>query len=97
MSEDLSEILVAVETGDDIILSKLETVVAQLLEKDPEKLIHALYRIDVDEKKFTAAIQGKTIDSAKAIALLLYERAIEKAVNKKNFKSDENISFEEKW
>ncbi len=97
MSEKLSKILSAVKTGDNNMLLNLETIVAQLLENDPEKLMHALYRIDVDEKKFTAAMQGTTGNPAKDIALLLYQRVLEKAANKKNFIAEKNISPEEKW
>jgi GGDEF domain-containing protein len=96
MSEELSDILTRVETGDNI-LSKLEMIVAQLLEEDPEKLIHALYRIDVDEKKFTVALQNHIGDAAKDLAQLLYNRVLEKLENKTKFSGSENSSSEEKW
>ena len=70
MSEELSDILAAAEMGDNI-LSRLEMIVVQLLEKDPEKLIHALYRVDVDEKKIKVVLQNHSGDAAKDIAQLL--------------------------
>lgn len=97
MSDDLTELLAAAETGNDEMLIKLEAIVIELLEKNPEKLLHALYRIDVDEKKFTAALKSSTGNPAHDIAVLLYERALEKAANKKNFPGSENIASEEKW
>lgn len=96
MSDELSEILVTAKI-DDTILSKLEMTVANLLEKDPEKLIHALYRVDVDEEKFTVALQKPEGNAAKEIAQLFYERALKKLESRKEFSGFDNNSSEEKW
>ncbi|MEO7800928.1 MAG: hypothetical protein ABIR81_02955 [Ginsengibacter sp.] len=96
MSKELLDIVANAET-DKAIISKLEIIVTQLLETDPEKLIHGLYRIDVDEKKFTAALQNQTKVAVKDIAQLIYERAMEKLESKKRFSGSRNLSSEEKW
>ena len=98
MSEYLTEILAAekLSTNRDMLL-KLERAIAHLLEKDPEKLIHILYRIDVDETKFTVALQNSIGNSAKDIALLIYERLLQKAALRKDYDGSGNPSSEEKW
>lgn len=96
MNDELSEILATAEM-DDTILLRLEMTVAKLLEKNPEKLIHALYRVDVDEEKFTVALQKSEGNAAKEIAQLFYERALQKLESRKKFSGYDNNSSEEKW
>ncbi len=98
MSEYLTKIIAAENfcNNKDMLL-RLEAAITHLLEKDPKKLIHILYRIDVDETKFTAALQSGISSSAKDVALLIYERLLQKAASKKNFAGSGNISSEEKW
>ncbi len=69
----------------DDFAKELAKSIAYLLEKDFEKLMHILYRIDVSEAKVKAAF-GLTQDVAEQIALLIIEREKEKVVTRTKYK-----------
>ncbi|HWB64966.1 MAG TPA: hypothetical protein VG603_15720 [Chitinophagales bacterium] len=65
--------------------------IEELAEKDMEKLMWILYRVDVSEKKLHNALQGSTPESfAPVIADLIIERQIQKANTRKQFGESEN-------
>lgn len=62
--------------------------IEELLEKDSEKLMWILYRIDVSEKKVRASLEANSSsDYAQVLADLIIERQIEKARTRAQFSS----------
>lgn len=59
----------------------------ELIDKDFNKLVNLLYRIDISEKKLKIALQNqdKTISSGKTIAKLIIERQLQKLEFRKKF------------
>ncbi len=63
----------------DELQEKLEKIVAYLLDNDFERLLNAMYRLDIDEEKFKMAITGLNGNSiSKEIAELIIKREIRK-------------------
>lgn len=63
-----------------LLKQKMTDVVAYFLERNIEKLLSAMYRIDVDERKFREALDsGKDLNHiASNIAELIVNRELEK-------------------
>ena len=65
--------------------------IEELAEKDMEKLLWILYRIDVSEKKLNQVLaQTAPADFSKVIADLIIERQIKKIETRKQFGGAEN-------
>ena len=83
--------------NNQTILTELAEEINQLILHDFQKLVHLLYRIDVSESKLTAMLKDHPGDDAgKMIAALIIERQIQKAISRKQQKSNDQ-SDEEKW
>jgi hypothetical protein len=77
---------------------QLATYINYLLLNDFNGLIYLLYRVDVDEKKLKSILEEqKGIDSSQIIADLVWIRMKEKAQMRQSFKTDDEITDEEKW
>lgn len=63
--------------NDRELFNWLKRVVNYLLEKDFERLLQAMYRIDVSEEKFKAVF-AQDGDIAEAITQLVFDRELEK-------------------
>jgi hypothetical protein len=93
----------AIVLPDKISLIELEealTIYAnQLIQKDFQKLVTLLYRIDVSEAKLKYLLQLETDENAgNIIAKLIIERQLEKIKSRQQFsKHNDDISEEEKW
>ncbi|HTB52112.1 MAG TPA: hypothetical protein VK718_04985 [Ferruginibacter sp.] len=93
----------AIALPDEISLLELEeklTVYANLLiQKDFQKLVTLLYRIDVSEAKLKYLLQLRADENAgNIIAKLIIERQIQKMKSRQQFgKSNTDIPEEEKW
>ena len=93
----------AIILPDKISLKELEealTIYAnQLIQKDFQKLVTLLYRIDVSEAKLKYLLQLQTDENAgNIIAKLIIERQLQKIKSRQQFsKHNDNISEEEKW
>jgi len=58
---------------------KLEKIVAYLLDNDFERLLNAMYRLDINEEKFKLAISGSDIATvSREIVELIISREIQK-------------------
>jgi hypothetical protein len=69
-----------------------------LLLHDFDKLVQILYRVDVSENKLKEVVQKNPgTDAAIIIADLLMQRQEEKIKTKEAFKSNNDISGEDKW
>jgi hypothetical protein len=88
---------------DKISLMELEELLTiyanQLIQKDFQKLVTLLYRIDVSEAKLKYLLQLQRDENAgNIIAKLIIERQIEKMKSRQQFsKHNDDISEEEKW
>ena len=93
----------AIVLPDKISLIELEealTIYAnQLIQKDFQKLVTLLYRIDVSEAKLKYLLQLETDENAgNIIAKLIIERQLEKIKSRQQFsKHNDDISEDEKW
>ena len=77
---------------------QLVNLINHLLLNDFNKLVQLLYRVDVSEQKLKELLQKNlTTDAAFIITDLLIERQEEKIKMKNSFKTDNNISDDDKW
>ena len=93
-SEDLMNLLVSNDFptvfenySNQDLESKLAIYINELIDKDFNKLVNLLYRIDISEQKLKSALQNedKTISSGKTIARLIIERQLQKLEFRKKF------------
>jgi hypothetical protein len=76
----------AIITNHEDLLKELSRAIEYLIDKDFEKLMHILYRIDVSENKVKLAF-GLESDVAEKIALLIIEREEQKVITRAKYKS----------
>lgn len=80
------------------IKADLIQCINHLLMHDFNKLIQILYRVDVNEQKLKELLQTNAqTDAAVIIADLLIERQEDKLKTKEAFKSNRDITEEDKW
>lgn len=67
--------------------NNLAVFINELIDKDFNKLVNLLYRIDISEQKLKIVLQNedKTISSGKTIAELIIERQLQKLEFRKKF------------
>jgi len=70
----------------DELIKELARAVQYLIDKDFEKLMHILYRIDVSETKVKIAF-GLEQDVAQQIALLIIEREEQKVITRAKYRN----------
>ncbi len=93
----------AIVLPDKISLVELEELLTiyanQLIQKDFQKLVTLLYRIDVSEAKLKYLLQLQRDENAgNIIAKLIIERQVEKMKSRQQFsKQNDDISEDEKW
>lgn len=86
-----------------ISMDELHVLVAahvnSLIQKDFQKLIYILYRIDVSESKLKQLLQQNAgTDAGKLIAALIIERQVQKMESRhQHSKRDDHFTSEEKW
>jgi len=72
----------------DELKEKLEKIIAYLLDNDFERLLNAMYRLDISEEKFKRAISGTAGRSVSAeIAELVISREIQKIETRLKYRS----------
>ncbi len=69
------------------IIAALTWRIDQLIAANPDQLFSMLYRLDISERKIKEAMAGDE-DVTKKIAVLIYERQLEKIISRQQFKSD---------
>lgn len=69
------------------ILAALTWRVEQLIAGNPDQLFSMLYRLDISERKIKEAMATEH-EVTKKIAVLIYERQLEKIVSRNYFKSE---------
>ena len=90
-------ILVSDSVTKEAILRQLELKISRLLHQNAEVFFQLLYRLDISEKKFQAALDNKQT-AVSAIAVLIYERELQKLASRKNNKppgsaADQDLSW----
>ena len=85
ISHEFPELLEKYSAKD--LENNLAVYINELIDKDFNKLINLLYRIDISEQKLKIALQNedKTISSSKTIAKLIIERQLQKLEFRKKF------------
>jgi len=77
---------------------KLASHINFLIDKDFNKLLSILYRLDINEIKLRQLIlETREEDAGKTIAGLIIERQLEKLKSRQQFKSGTDIPEDEKW
>ena len=78
-------------TGDLVspekLIAALTWRVGQLITGNPDQLFSMLYRLDISERKIKEALATEN-EVTKKIAVLIYERQLEKIISRRHFKSD---------
>lgn len=69
------------------IIAALTWRVEQLIAGNPDQLFSMLYRLDISERKIKEAMTTDN-EVTKKIAVLIYERQLEKIISRQQFKSD---------
>lgn len=83
---------------DRHLFDQLTLLINELINKDFERLISLLYRIDINEKDLKSLLkENNSTDSAVIIASLIIERQLQKIKSRQQLKNDENISENERW
>jgi len=90
ITKDLSlddQELVQLSTTDQL-KSRLTQVITYLLDKDFERLLRVMYRIDINEEKLKAALASNPPeDIAPNIAQLILERELQKVQTRRKYSS----------
>jgi len=73
--------------SEEVILSALAFRLDHLIAGNPDQLFSMLYRLDISEQKIKEAM-ATDHDVTKKIAVLIYERQLEKIISRKNFNTD---------
>jgi hypothetical protein len=82
----------------EILKEKLSAHISHLIQSDFQKLVSALYRIDVREAKLKSLLkENPDSDAGKIIAELIIERHLQKIKSRKENKSTNIIPDDDKW
>ena len=68
-----------------------------LISNDFNKLMRILYRVDVSEKTVKINLQKQESDPGAIIAEMIIERQLQKNKTRNQFKTNDDISENEKW
>ena len=78
----------------NILKSALKKHIEYLLVSNFEKLLNAIYRIDIDEKKFNEALKLDSIESISSeVTELVIEREIQKAESRRKYRNQAPDDF----
>lgn len=79
-------------SGREALLLALKNRVRYLMQHDFNRLMTAMYILDVEEERFKAAMAVSGVDaSASALAEVILEREIEKAATRRKYRNTYNI------
>ncbi len=76
------------DSEENDVLLLMEKVIAVYLERYFEKLLNIMYRMDIDEKDFSAALLDK--NPSHTIAILVIEREKRRLMLRENYKNKGN-------
>ena len=75
----------------------LSGYIDHLISNNPDKLVSILSRVDVSEKELKANLQNKEENASSIIAQMIIERQMEKIKTRERYRSNDDISEDEKW
>ena len=75
----------------------LSGYIDHLISKNPDKLVSILSRVDVSEKVLKANLQNQEENASSIMAQMIIERQIEKIKTRERYRSNDDISEDEKW
>lgn len=90
------KLLPELEISDNIsersyFINKLSPYISSLLDKDFQKLVQIIYRIDVSEKEFALTLSPEGDKNiSEALSQMIYERLILKAKYRAKYKKEKN-------
>jgi len=74
-------------TTMDELKAKLTQIITYLLDKDFERLLHAMYRMDINEEKLKIVLASDPPENvAPNIAELIIQRELQKVVTRRKYK-----------
>ena len=68
-----------------------------LISNNPDKLVSILSRVDVSEKMLKANLASQKENASSIMAQMIIERQMGKIKTRERYKSNDNISEDEKW
>ena len=68
-----------------------------LMSNNPDKLVSILSRVDVSEKMLKANLQNQEENASSIMAQMIIDRQLEKIKTRERYRSNDDISEEEKW
>jgi hypothetical protein len=77
------------------LLQTLSEYINFLIQKDFQKLVSILYRIDVSENKLKQVLENSNEEAGKIIATLIIERQEQKIKSRQQFSQRDNTFFDE--
>jgi hypothetical protein len=87
-----------IATVDQLSKAELVYTIEYLIAHDFERLIYALYRIDVNEKKIKALLESNTnVNTAVLLADAIIERQEEKKIAREKYKQAPPDGDEGRW
>jgi len=91
--------LAPAEESSSLNIQMLADAINELLNKDFQKLVSILYRMDISEAKLRLLLKDNPgSDAAMIIANMMVERQAQKIKSRSQFKKqDDNINDDEKW
>jgi hypothetical protein len=87
------------EVSSDQLADILAEHINDLIDRNFNKLVNLLYRIDVNESKLREMLNENSNDAGRVIAGLIIERQLQKIRSRESFRinNDNSIDENEKW
>jgi hypothetical protein len=68
-----------------------------LISNNPDKLVSILSRVDVSEKMLKSNLQNQKENASSIMAQMIIERQMEKMKTRERYRSNNDVSEDEKW
>ena len=71
--------------------------ISHLISNNPDKLVSILSRVDVSEKMLKANLLNQEENASSIMAQMIIDRQMEKIRTRERYRSNDDISDEDKW
>jgi hypothetical protein len=75
----------------------LSGYISHLISNNPDKLVSILSRVDVSEKMLKTNLRNQEENASSIMARMIIERQMEKIKTREHYRSNDDISEDEKW
>jgi len=75
----------------------LSGYIDHLISNNPDKLVSILSRVDVSEKMLKANLLNQKENASSIMAQMIIERQMEKINTRERYRSNDDVSEDEKW